>query len=446
MKKAILILAVGLLAFLLLVPRFLVGSRIEAQLVDRLLDMVPAEAYGLLQITLEDFQPGWFSSQARVSANLSELVELDGESVGFEVALDILHGPVMFTSQGLRLGLAYADVTGRMIGFDTPELQELGEISGTEPVYYMQLGFDGVLNQYFALSRFDARAPDASISLQGAHGSMALRPDNSSSFDVAVDEFAMTTTADNFEAIVTGISAYATLDAFTRYGAPGESGFAIGRITISGPESATIENLYGNYQLAPSAADSAYLDGAMSLGVERVDAGFPVTSASWVSEIRHLNISLLERYATLAVQSQALGGENAQAASDAFLANAFELALEAAREQLEFNNIVEANAFGGDHRLELRINWAGLPGLASIDAINIDDAIDALTVTLGINADHSALLRSPVAALVDQYQQEGLLMLDNGRVLTDATLVDGVLQVNGEVLPLDDMLGVSTQQ
>ena len=107
--------------------------------------------------------------------------------------------------------------------------------------------------------------------------------------------------------------------------------------------------------------------------------------------------------------------------------------------RLVFNNRINVEAYDGGHSIDLSISWEGLPDLNNIARLNINDAINALTLRLDVSFDLAAVMRSPAAELVDPYVQQQYIKLDNGRVLLNGSVEDGKIVVNGDAIPLDQL-------
>ena len=107
------------------------------------------------------------------------------------------------------------------------------------------------------------------------------------------------------------------------------------------------------------------------------------------------------------------------------------------RNSLVLNNEVAANVYDGDHSIDLRIHWAGLPDLTDLARLDINEVIAALTISVEVSLDLAAIMRSAAAEFIDPYVQEGYIRLDNGRILVNGSLSDSELIVNGEAVPLD---------
>ena len=109
MKKSVIAIIVVLVLVLVVIPN-VIGSRIQTTTVDTLLAMVPAEASNVLNIQQTEFRRGWFSSSAELEISIDEVNEIAGEPVYLILDMDINHGPLLFTPDGIRFGIAHANV------------------------------------------------------------------------------------------------------------------------------------------------------------------------------------------------------------------------------------------------------------------------------------------------------------------------------------------------
>lgn len=78
-----------------------------------------------------------------------------------------------------------------------------------------------------------------------------------------------------------------------------------------------------------------------------------------------------------------------------------------------------------------------MPQLSSVDDLSIEAIIAALDLQLNLSLDFAAVMRSPLAELVDPYVQQGYLQLDNGRVLLELTISNSELVLNGNTTSLN---------
>ena len=112
----------------------------------------------------------------------------------------------------------------------------------------------------------------------------------------------------------------------------------------------------------------------------------------------------------------------------------------AIQNSLVFSNLVEANAFEGDHSVEFRVDWRGLSGVTDLESIEAMQILEVLSFDVTVSLDEAAVRQSPLAEMVDPYVQQGYLRVENGRILMDVSLSDAELTVNGETVGLEQFL------
>ncbi len=165
--------------------------------------------------------------------------------------------------------------------------------------------------------------------------------------------------------------------------------------------------------------------------------GLPLEQLDWTLRLEGLDDELISLYAGLmaharqSAASRMLPGGLGDRAALLLLQHPLQLSLEA-----------QMTAWGGEHRADLAILWAGLSGLRSLQDFQLAAAVAALQMNLQLAADRNALQQSPVAASVAVYEQQGLLQTDGSTVHLDARLTDGNLMLNDQLLPLQPFLNL----
>jgi len=89
------------------------------------------------------------------------------------------------------------------------------------------------------------------------------------------------------------------------------------------------------------------------------------------------------------------------------------------------------SALGGDHWLDLRMQW---PALAQIWPVDLQRW--PARAELRIDADARALAAGPAADALNVYEQQNWTRISNGRALTQIRLDREILDINGNTLPL----------
>lgn len=98
---------------------------------------------------------------------------------------------------------------------------------------------------------------------------------------------------------------------------------------------------------------------------------------------------------------------------------------------LRLRAIAGFSALGGDHWLDLRMQW---PALAQIWPVDLQRW--PARAELQIDADARALAAGPAADALSVYEQQKWTRISNGRALTQIRLDREILDINGNTLPL----------
>jgi len=208
-------------------------------------------------------------------------------------------------------------------------------------------------------------------------------------------------------------------------------------ISSSSPFAFTAEGISAASTLQASIAGPDHIDISQQFAIANIDSDIPLASLSWLTEINELNILLLRRYYELLASLQSQISTNGGTFDVQVNQLAQELGIILIQNSLVFNNSLAVNAFDGDHLLGVKIDWKGLPDITDFALIDMDEAMRALNISTDISLGLEAIMRSPVAELVNPYIQQGILVIDSDRILLNALFEDGELIINGEAQTLD---------
>ena len=78
--------------------------------------------------------------------------------------------------------------------------------------------------------------------------------------------------------------------------------------------------------------------------------------------------------------------------------------------------------------------------MPSIDSLMFKDAAEALNVEVNLLLDQESVSLSPFAELAELYSSQNYLMSSNDELTLDAKLTKGIVTLNGESFPLDQLL------
>jgi len=389
--------AAALLALIALavMPK-VVGVGIEDATVTNLVDLLPLEARDQITITSKGFDGGWFSSSAVMDIAYSPLGAMLGAlPITAQIILDIQHGPILFTPNGLEFALR--------VGLEVA------------PINYSD--------------------SQGHLLFDGLSGSFVSHGDNSVEFSLSVGKLEAQENGSTIGFTLSGIELTSATSQLNDALAPSSAILTIPRITSDTPYPFTVDGILVESRLQTSTAGAALTDIYQRLEVASIDSEFPLKSISWTSEINEIQNDLFQRYYDLLTNLQTKISSPSSPATAGTQMNRLSqgLMLVLVQNRLVFNNRIAANAYDGDHSFDLSISWNGLPELDNITGLN------TLTVKLTLSLDLAAIMRSPAAEMVDPYVQQQYIRIDNGRILLNGSVEDGDLVLNGELIPLDQL-------
>lgn len=428
-----LVVAVLAVLALALMPK-VIGASIERATIDNLIALIPPEAQSQFEIRRDEFSNGWFSSSTTI-----ELIytPIGTDAIALTMDFDIDHGPLLQTEDGLSIGLAYA-VIQPSIRNDLFDIA-IAEVSFPLPDITLTLlaRFDQSLWLNMNVSALSYSDTAGEFNFEGLDANVDVAADQSARFSVQMGEVSVTENAANSNVLIAGMTLASSTALMNDILAESRATISIPSISSTLPLPFSVSDIGVGYGLQASTTEENFSEIYQTIRIASIESEIPVSSFSWLSEIKQVNNELLRDYYRLLSELQNEMNSDAEVVSADFTELGQELYLLVLQNPLELNNRIEANSYDGDHTADLRVLWVGLDTLNNAAELDINEAIAALNMTLEISLDLEAILRSPLAGVVDPYAQQGYLTVANGRVLVEASLQGGVLRVNGDELPLD---------
>ena len=443
MKKAILYGALGVVALVIAAaaaaPK-IIGSGVREATMNGVIELLPPESRSQLQITETYFNNGWFSSQGELDIRYIFLAE--EEDLAVKVLFDISHGPLLFAPDGIRLGLAYAEI---IPSFNSPELtQAMTELSVELPDMRIDMfaDLDQSLLMTFTMDPFNYSDADGQVSFAGMDGSLQANPDLSAEFKFDMGMLTALQPATQMGFTMAGLNLQSNSQQMNDMLAPSMGMLAIPAISSEAPFAFNVSNISADSQLQPSPAGPGQIDISWGFRIGSIETDIPVSSFNWTFNINEVRSDIIRSYYQMIAEIQNAVNSNPAAGTNPVEEYAEEIATLAIQNSLIFNNLVEANAFDGDHSIQLNIDWRGLPDVSITDLENIEpmEILEVLSFDITVSLDEAAIRQSPLADMVDPYVQQGYLRIENGRILMDASLADAELTVNGETVGLEQFL------
>ena len=425
--------AVLILLALTLMPK-VIGAGIERATIDNLLALIPPEAESQFEIRRNEFSDGWFSSSTTIEFIYTSI---GTDAIALTMDFDIDHGPLLQTEEGLRIGLAYAVIQPSIRNnlFDIA----IAELSFPLPDIKLNLlaRFDQSMRVDMNISALNFSDATGEFNFSGLDANVDVASDQSAYFSMQMGEFSATENAANSNVLISGMTLTSSTAQMNDILAESRATLAIPVVSSTLPLPFSMSDIGMDYGLRASSTEDNFSELYQRIRVASIESEIPVSSFSWLTEIKQVNNELIRDYSRLLSELQNEINAGAETVSADFTELGQELYLLVLQNPLEFNNKIEANSYDGDHTAELRARWTGLSALNTAAELDINAAIAALNMTLEVSLDLESILRSPLAGVVDPYVQQGYLTIANGRVLIEASLQDSVLRVNGDELPLD---------
>jgi uncharacterized protein YdgA (DUF945 family) len=415
-------------------PR-VIGNSVREATISGVLELIPPETRGQLDINESQFDSGWFRSEAQIDVGYRPLGV--SESLTMRLDFDIVHGPLLITPDGLKFGLAYAQISP---SFNSRELTEaLTEVPFDLPDVRFELlaGFDRSLTLGLDISAVNYSDAQTDVVFEGLRGSLVANSDQSAEFLLSMGKLQAEQAESQFGFTMAGLELESFTEQMNDLLAPSSALLAIPAISSVGPFPFNVTDISADSRVQTSTAGEEQIDVYQQLRIATIESEFPLASLSWTSEINEIHSDLIRSYYQLAADLQSQMNASQGTVNTQVTELGQEIALVAIQNSLVFNNLLSANAYQGDHSIDLRINWQGLPQLDNVANLDMNEALAALDVELDVSLDLEAIMRSPAAELIDPYVQQGYIVIDNGRVLLNGFLRDGELTLNGESVPLD---------
>lgn len=431
------ILAIALLVVLIFgVSPKIIGMGIQDATIENLIELIPAETERQLEIRQSKFSNGWFSSNVEMDILYTPL---GTDSIALQLAFEISHGPLLLTADGPKLGLAYASITPG-IRNDAFELA-IADLPFSLPDVALDLlaGFDQSLQIGMNIAPVNYSGAEGEVNFAGLSATITANPDQSAELRLLMGELTATENSANSNLNIASIVIQSSTEKMNDILAQSEFQLAINSISSDAPTPFSVAELSTSYGLRESDTELDQIDIFLNLDVADISSELPITSLSWANEVKEIDSVLFERYYTSLTEFQSQVNSNPGALNTEINQLGQELLLIALQNSLALNNLLVLNAYDGSHTLDLQIHWAGLPDLNNIAGMDGNAALNALNVELAVSFDFDAIMRSPVAGLVDPYVQQGYLEINNGRVQINGTLQDGVLTINEDTIPLNQL-------
>ncbi len=388
------------------------------------------------QPTLElDTRSGWFSSIGTVQIDAPVIAGANYPQARIDADLEISHGPLLWTDEGLKIGLAWVTVHPVLQGLPESTLAQALFDSNSSSRLHLLVSFDAsaqgqLHNEAFAYTYGPQRYEftDLRVDVDIDRNQQATVTATSSHIDIHSPLSVISLEQADLELQT------ARLD---RSPLPGSLGIDIAQLQMNSEQRLTMRGISIDYVAreepgAENGPPSLYLQ--QQLQVASIESGTPLTALNIETELKGIDMEIIAAYMSaasdiaVAPRTNNLGQEHV-----------FVTMMQSAFEQ---SSRAQFDAWGGTHSAELDLLWPGEPTLRTLDDLYIGLYLQKMNAQLNISADAEALATSPFAAMVRNYSAQGILPQNNGFIEITASLQGGSLNLNGQSINLQPFLNL----
>ena len=413
---------------------WILGVVAENQFNTELADIKSESEYGDLTISNATFERGYLGSKASLNLTLDDA---SGEIPSFSILIesDLTHVPVTSGEFGVLVFEVYSKDSVTLV--DAPEevkkfvAEQLGGtlLSGYSHANVMG-NYDSVLSspEFKFTSEEENLAIDLApikISAQGNVGG------SFSNFTVSIPTSSINTA--DFSAQLSDITGHAEMEEHSSGLELGESGMNIGQLTVNSEKGgATFTNM-------SIAAISQIVNNKVNTNIvyniEAVNSPLPLTSASYDIDLNGFTLESAGLMDNLQEHLENIDPESFT--NDEYFNELLEATFQPG---LQLNQEMKINAFGGDWLANLDIEFNGLEGVELSELADPKVGVKAISAQMLIKADSNAILQSPAANMIDPLMQQGFIKLEDGSLVSVASLMDGKLTLNEQDIPVEPLI------
>lgn len=454
MKKIVLLIG-AVAALLLAVSPLLMGLMISDSRTETTLRELTGQPGLVLRM-----ESGWFSSQGQVTVSAPVVAGIVYEDITLTADVQLSHGPLLATDDGLRIGVAWAQLTPLIRGLppEHPLQQLFAEGAGSQ--VSVLAGLDGsqrmellAESQTFTLSAMQGGPLEpTAVTLADLHASLTLAADGAA--DLRISSSAVHVINSLYDAVASQATVHVHSTELSATPLPGTLSIAVQRLQIedlpalpllgsaaaADSDSLTMHGFSLDYA-ARQQADTKTITLEQTLGVARIESALPLESLTLTTQLAGIDETLATEYLSFLRATQGMMQAMTAPQLQGHIAEHSEtLALHLLQAPLQQTSTLNLQAWGGAHAATLDMRWPGMPSLTSLQQVDAATMLHVLEVTLEIAANAATVAASPLAAAVKAYTTQGLLTQDNGKVVLKASLQDGNVDVNGNRFALAPFL------
>lgn len=196
-----------LILLALAVMPWVIGRNVEEVAIANSLALLPPEIQSQINLRESSFNSGWWRSEGQLELEYQPLGDLP---VLVQLDMQVQHGPLLITPDGLAIGLVYADIDPR---FDSEEIRAaLRELPFALPdlLLDLQVNLLGKLRGGMRIAPISHNDANGRFDFAGIDAGLTAYRDGSAEFALNMGELIAEEYSSGFQFSIDGLSMHAT--------------------------------------------------------------------------------------------------------------------------------------------------------------------------------------------------------------------------------------------
>lgn len=409
---------------------------------EKLLANLNEAAAGVLTLENHEYNAGFTHSTAITNVQLAGLPE----PVLIQLKHEIQHTPVGADPQGARFSASSIVTTLQQDAIDDEFITELlAGFDGSEPfVLYSDVSFTGNVNSDLQLSKLSMESDAGNFSFNGGRFETTTH-ENKIDISGVVGQFDFEDSQGNSVTIAESITKFDLLQI--------GKGLYTGDQLMKFPSMSLTSEMQGfDVKIEDIVFDSVTtlegddINSTTSLSVAAINSPLPLNSLDWEFALSGLPVKGFEKYMSTMNKLGSMQSEDWPDSStvEAELQEAFTGLLSPGTNVT--NKLVLTND-GGDVIGDINVSFLGDGSATGLDTMTtVGDLLRAITVNVDLDADAPAIDLTPAAMFMMHPMAQQYIVSDGQKYSSTISVANLMLDVNGDLQPLDFMLGDTLEQ
>lgn len=409
---------------------------------EKLLADLNESAAGVFTLETKEYTAGFTHSTAITNVKLEGLPE----PVLIQLKHEIQHSPVGSDPQGARFSASSIVTTLLQDAIEDKMVSEfVASFDGGEPfVLHTDVSFTGNVVSDLQLNKISIEADSGTFSFDGGRF-------ETTSFDSKIDisgvlgQFKFDDGTGNGINIAESSSQFDLLQV--------AKGVYTGEQSMTFPLVTVKNDIWGHdFKIEDIVLDSTTtlegenINSKTGLSVANIESPMPLNSLHWDFALNGLSVKGFEQYLTTMNKLSSMQAED-WVDSDSFEAELKKAFTGLLSPGTKLTNKLTLTNDGGDVIGDINVSFLGDGSASGIDAMTtVGDLLRAITVNVDLDADAPAIDMTPAAMFMMHPMAQQYIVSDGTKYSSTISVADLMLDVNGNLQPLEFMLGDELNQ